>query len=174
MKIESGKYYKTRDGRKVGPMCDAGYCYYEEGKFSGLDPEWSGDGSNTLPRKGAFDLIAEWTDATDDAPKLWRDMTPSEKGALLLADHDGKEMQAWVHDDRWEEKRNGFPYHERKAYRVKPADPVVETVTLAGRVGLGSEWSFGTGEEWPFDSHRITFQTIDGKPDCDSIRMEEL
>jgi hypothetical protein len=33
------------------------------------------------------------------APKLWRDMTPEEKGALLLAAHEGKVIEydgAWM------------------------------------------------------------------------------
>jgi len=43
-------------------------------------------------------------DRDDDTPKLWRDMTDAEKGALLLAEHEGKEI----------------PGLDAFAYRVRP------------------------------------------------------
>lgn len=38
--------------------------------------------------------------------KLWRDMTPEEKGALLLAKHEGKRIQCFT-------KANGSTYTNR-------------------------------------------------------------
>ena len=70
LKIEEGKYYRTRDGRKVGPMrrdmqtlfvFDCKECYPDDGGY-----HWIEDGS-----RGAYacpdcpDLIAEWTDADE-------------------------------------------------------------------------------------------------------------
>jgi len=64
MKIEAGKYYRTRDGRKVGPMAradnewaqfyskDCGL-YFADGTF----------GSGETTRCPNLDLIAEWTEA---------------------------------------------------------------------------------------------------------------
>jgi len=66
-------------------------------------------------------------------PKIWRDMTDAEKGALLQ-------------------------------------------VGMAGMFGFkrpGSGWVFGPGR-CASDTHRITFDTIDGEPDCTSIKMEKL
>lgn len=59
MKIEAGKFYKTRDGRKVGPMRSFGSFYC-----------WATDDGKRWTTKGHFidgevrpeDLIAEWTD----------------------------------------------------------------------------------------------------------------
>lgn len=52
MQIEAGKYYRTRDGRKVGPIRP----------WEGVLHEWAvGDGSN-LEGFDSGDLIAEWTD----------------------------------------------------------------------------------------------------------------
>jgi hypothetical protein len=56
------------------------------------------------------------------------------------------------------------------AYRVKPA-PIRETVTMY--VGAGSKW-VGSRSKWEEDTHRITFDLIEGKPERDSIKMEEL
>lgn len=107
-------------------------------------------------------------------PKLWRDMTPEEKGALLLARYEGKQIevaspQCYV----W------FPakstWFNELAYRIKP-EPKRETVTLT---------SWGTLNQWLRDGdlskvhkdnrkYKITFDTIDGKPDPSSINIEEL
>ena len=60
-------------------------------------------------------------DTPDATPKLWRDMTPEEKGALLLAHHEGRVIEVWRYDDKWvgtEPHWNGFNF-----YRVKPAPP---------------------------------------------------
>ena len=98
-------------------------------------------------------------------PKLWRDMTPEEKGALLLAAHEGSQLQ-YIHNRDWTNCNEVFS--EFHAYRIKP-HPKIETVTLHGRPDV--QWVL---ERCKYDTHRITFQTIDGKPDCASIKMEEL
>jgi hypothetical protein len=71
--------------------------------------------SNTLP----FRIVSR----ASDTPKIWRDMTDEEKGALLLAHHEGKVIELyntfglarWVDcaylEDYW---------NEDIAYRVKP------------------------------------------------------
>jgi hypothetical protein len=63
MKIEAGKYYRTRDGQKVGPMNNtdnegakfysiATGLYFEDGTF----------GYGESIRCPRLDLISEWTD----------------------------------------------------------------------------------------------------------------
>lgn len=107
-----------------------------------------------------------------DNPITWGEMTDAEKGALLLAHHEGKVIELFSIAARcW--LPFGHPlWRDHKAYRVKP-EPKRETVTFYGRV---SDIDGGWLECWPniVGAHRITFDTIDGKPDCDSIRMEEL
>ncbi len=104
-----------------------------------------------------------------DTPKPWHDMTPEEKGALLLANHDGKVIEivdsstgAWV-------PARVPGWWPPAAYRVRP-EPKPETVTLHGNA-TDEVWGRGTTE---YDTHRITFDLIDGRPDCDSIKMETL
>lgn len=66
--IEAGKYYRTRDGRKVGPMLKRNIDgqFYDESK-SVTSYGWRGNGSYIDGVTGNIDLIAEWVDArTDD------------------------------------------------------------------------------------------------------------
>jgi len=127
--------------------------------------------------------------ASDDTPKLWRDMTEEErasvpadvlndptnplripwgewseaaKGALLLAGHDGKVIEAIDPSstpDAWE---HTCVFLLWLAYRVKPK-PFRETVTLMiDDGGMGGPRAIGT------------IDLIEGKPDRDSIKMEKL
>lgn len=102
-----------------------------------------------------------------DTPKLWRDMTPEEKGALLLAHHKGKVIEFLLdHEDgsqRWHVAsfRSTQP---NVAYRIRP-EPKRETVTL---------YAGERESAFPFLSRIGTIALIDGKPDPTSIRMEPL
>lgn len=75
---------------------------------------------------------AEWERAEkQDTPTLWRDMTDAEKGALLLAHHQGKVIEwngvsekkgEWIGWDECDEDclwDGGFDGHGF-AYRIKP------------------------------------------------------
>ena len=110
--------------------------------------------------------------ASAGLPKLWKNMTPEEKGALLLARHEGKVIEGFW-DGCWEEcdEVHKFAFARFVAYRVKP-EPVVETVALYNDPNGG--WSFYEDSGTYKISHRITFDLIDGKPDCNSIKMEEI
>lgn len=106
-----------------------------------------------------------------DNPKTWGEMTPEEKGALLLAQHEGKVIECWQwYDGPWVAGEWGFD--DRSAYRIKP-EPKRATVTLRTAAFFG--W---VAEPAHFrrvrDTHRITFDTVDGEPVCDSIRMEKF
>ena len=70
--VRAGRYYKTRDGRKVGPMLDFGnetwldfgneiWHVKSGGNFGGS--LWRGDGT-VIMEGNAADLVAEWTEPT--------------------------------------------------------------------------------------------------------------
>ena len=110
-----------------------------------------------------------------DKPKLWRDMTPGEKGALLLAHHEGKVIEWTGHfgSEFDMDSTRGTPvWSATHAYRIKP-EPKVETVTLmTAKVYAWVSEPYGKcGSQ---NTHRITFNIIDGEPDCTSIKMEKL
>jgi len=104
---------------------------------------------------GRFSIVSRPT----DTPKLWKDMTPEEKGALLLAMHEKRAVEVFD-DDKWV-KKSFMVFVDDLAYRVKP-NPKVKTVEMDG-----SDIRFAAF----FKGHRITFDTINGKPDCSSIKM---
>ena len=100
--------------------------------------------------------------ASAPQPKLWRDMTPEEKGALLLAAHEGKVIEGYIFDEWHKADWSYCPSPmETIAYRVRP-EPKRKTVVL---------WISPDGDT----GIKIgTIDMIDGKPDPDSIRMEQV
>lgn len=107
----------------------------------------------------------------DDKPKTWGEMTDGEKGALLLAQLEGAEIQILRYDNTDAEYWQGVKLvtpSDNMRYRVKP-EPKVETVTLYfGPIGYASQVSSDD------TTHHITFDVQDGKPVCSSIRMKEV
>lgn len=109
--------------------------------------------------------------------KTWGEMTREEKGELLLAHHEGKVIQYLSHGGDWiDEEYSEFDVPSG-FYRVKP-EPVVETVVVYGRNDGGpasQDWSIGSANvPWTLDTHKITFDVVDGKVDCNSVKMEAL
>ena len=171
--IREGDYGRTRDGRKVGPMAlgqDAGstsYRWTDNPSGKGRWDDRGEDGGGFVSQVSAYDIIAAWRDEPAE-PKLWRDMTPEEKGALLLANHEGRTIERWV-DESLGWKIVPPQWRREHAYRVRP-EPKRETVALYfGELKQGALL-----RKVRTDTHRITFDLIDGQPDFSSIRMEKL
>ncbi|UYE95786.1 hypothetical protein HAAEEKHM_00066 [Sinorhizobium phage AP-16-3] len=85
LKIEAGRYYKTRDGRKVGPVAQksgymeaGGYHYSNTGECCFLGQS----GDDTYPE---FDLIAEWVDEPAVAPTAPVAATASNDNAAVAS-----------------------------------------------------------------------------------------
>jgi len=201
MKIEEGKYYRTRDGRKVGPMqikpTHSKLCG-EQGSI--LSIWYVATGRANSLRETPNDLVAEWIDEPKKwadmtpqereafqskdttltiEPKLWRDMTPEEKGALLLAHHEGKVIEFC--------RPRGTPdcpapvwtaqrpiWTDELAYRVRPERETVELVGADFGKGASVIWRFSQRGFYGKTDHRIIFEIVDGEPDCASIRMEKI
>ena len=104
-----------------------------------------------------------------DTPTIWADMTPEQKGSLLLAKHEGKIIERW--DGACWYAALSARWYGRLAYRVKPR-PQRKTVTLYGHDR--GYWCFGFDYLIDRDTLRITFDTIDGEPDCATICMGKL
>lgn len=65
--IREGAYYRTRDGRKVGPMRtsgESGHFYWrsDSGQLGNYDVAWAKDGRFYENKEHKNDLIAEWPD----------------------------------------------------------------------------------------------------------------
>jgi hypothetical protein len=128
MKIEAGKYYRTRDGRKVGPMRPNDFGVYTDSH------PWRGESnrpadcyrSNGMyeigPAEDAYDLIAEWSEPMD----LTTITTPfglldAETQAALKAHGGPYELYANV--DGWSHIVGSFCPVAASTYRVKPQPP---------------------------------------------------
>jgi hypothetical protein len=179
MKIETGKCYRTRDGRKVGPMSND-MCpeFVFDGELEDEFLRWFSDGFYSVSGDHPLDLVAEWTDEPD-TPKAWCEITDAEKGALLLAAHQGKAIEFYDPEhpaDGWMlQVTSKTGVHRHFAYRIKP-EPKRDTVTLYGYVQNNGDGAHFDNCWAPNEAntHRITFDVVDGEPDCSSVRMEEV
>ena len=86
----------------------------------------------------------------------------------------GGPWEGWCEGAKWEKIHDPY-WSVTSTYRVKPQPPapVVKTVTLL--TGAVYNWVAEPENECgDRNTHRITFDLIDGDPDCDSIRMVAL
>ena len=68
MKLEEGKYYKTRDGRKVGPM-ESWPSYQDKHLFMSGGLLWMADGTGYKGEHPEQDIVSLWKDEATE-PKL--------------------------------------------------------------------------------------------------------
>lgn len=134
MKIEAGKFYKTRDGRKVGPMFGDEYGLWTAPGFN--LKEWYGNGRRytDLRRTTAADLIAEWIDepvakASNDNAK------PKFKvGDIVTPSHGWSKDNATVtqiKDGRVSVRWNNGAFGSENGWREDELSPVLPRPTTA-------------------------------------------
>lgn len=102
MKIEAGKYYKTRDGRKVGPMSAHRDNQGDKDDIwmvgnDSLSARWQ-DGTSAHDHSlRPSDLVAEWTDGpvvTETVTKTR--IVPGVYGAVTVGAYDNKSVVAYI------------------------------------------------------------------------------
>ena len=109
-----------------------------------------------------------------DTPKLLKDMTDAEIGALVRAKQRGQVVELWTGELYGWAEWDGERLHEvHQKVRIRP-EPKRETVALNAGYDNNYYWESWVEATNVGDTHRITFDLIDGKPDCASIKMEEL
>jgi len=138
----------------------------KSGPYVGMINAELSDYGNGIFDTELFRIISRAPQAAD-TPKLWRDMTDEEQGALLLASHRGKVVEyhsngVWCVCTR-------YPIWQTDcAYRIRP-EPKVEAVMIRWQPSGATVYPDGHGY-----THRITFNIVDGKPDPASIKMEAI
>jgi hypothetical protein len=183
MKIEEGKFYRTHEGQKKGQMVfdrnkslypwmcqSSGHTFTEEGRFLHMSED------------NSLDLVAEWSEEPAKpepaAPKLWRDMTPEEKGALLLAHHEGKLIESRWLGENWT-PTCAPEWYLGASYRIRP-EPKRETVTLYTAIPSSVyQW---LDHRMEGDTHKVTLPLVDGdmplgiytSPDGHTIIVERI
>ena len=174
----------TELGLKEGDVVECLYSYsftrskrlWIEGKMYTAPNDGTLECDGTNPQRSSVSKFRIISRASQE-PKTWGQMTDEEKGALLLAKHEGKVIE-WLDtkgaSDNWMECPNiclwdgefdgiGF------AYRVKP-EPVVETVVM-----YASDKMKGFGLcRGPNSVHKLTFKKIDGEIDYKTAKMVKL
>lgn len=166
-------------GFKVGDKVRiVGHVWEPEHGRDGVVRYSPNDGTYLVVRKKEEDVEGYWY-AEDDLElieeenemKLWQNMTPEEKGALLLAHYEGKIIEfndgyGWapVSKPSW---RNTL------TYRVKP-EPVVEVQRLFGWFNGHFNSTCFYANRYSDATHKITFNVVDGEPDVTSVKMEKL
>ena len=89
MKIEAGKYYKTRDGRKVGPMksWSLGVWHFNSQDSPQSEGLWLDDGTAKYPgAEDSPDLISEWKDESPSPIRTVtrREIVPGNYGVVAI------------------------------------------------------------------------------------------
>lgn len=148
---------------------DAGWGHFTQGKeytVSYLGVVINDKGEDTQPSMSLFYI------KTNQEPKLWKDMTPEEKGALLLAHHEGKVIEfTSARTGMWLTSHPRPSWKACLSYRIKP-EPKVETKELFGSLKNCFSDYQQTGSF--YDTHKLTFNIVDGEIDCSSVKMEKL
>ena len=116
-----------------------------------------------------------------DKPKIWLDMTREEKSALLLAEHEGKAIEVFglTYPDEWYYE-NDPCFDDYSAYRIEP-EPEPKRETVEAKLCIDA---YGTSLHMRPDYRdnfydddafyfTLTFDTIDGKFDPSSIKIED-
>lgn len=162
LEVVKDNYLKVRVTKDVSgwPVGFVGWHGPEEGVV------WNDDFS---VRK--YHTLGDSCELVEVSSKTWGEMTDAEKGALLLAHHEGKVIEC-LSITNWYECRE-VVWDADCAYRVRP-EPKRETVTVYGRdVEDCNGWFFGPNKITS-DTVAITFELVDGKPDVTTIKMKEL
>lgn len=101
MRLQEGKFYRTRDGRKVGPMRSDDS--FREPAL--IEVDWDGRGWSTTGRAIGVnhsreeDLVAEWTDGPVRTVTR-REVVPGVYGLVSVCEGPHPEGKILVHMDR--------------------------------------------------------------------------
>lgn len=154
-RLREGMFCRDAKGQKVGPMISVAGTYYKDGFRS--ESLWHVNG-NTYAKCDA-PLVAEWIDTP--AADEWSGWMPLVKIMMYMGgEHPelGKHRMEINGDDvLW-----SVPVSRKAVKREK-----VEV--FSGNV----KQAWGSGRE-EYDTHRISFDLVNGVPDCSTIKMEEL
>jgi hypothetical protein len=161
--IQAGKYYRTRDGRKVGPIEENGKAtlYVWRDQLGSCD-FWRYDGRHHS--QPALDFIAEWTKPMTNPPHIIQsangrvyDLTALETPFGLLPEDVQAALKVWPHglsiwiEGLWRNVETMRSRHDN-VYRAKPAPKVTEHV-LYWRAGTDVTRFIGH-----MDTHKITIR----------------
>ncbi len=115
--ITKGKQYQTRNGRAVTITkfdCAGDFPILGQVEDRNTYYQWTNEGRNNTFMKDPLDLF----EVHDTAPLLFGDLCDADKGALLLALHEGDEVQMLTYC--WQVKTPNTVFNDDVAYRIAP------------------------------------------------------
>lgn len=126
---------------------------------------WTEDEEYTVVDEGKLPAnsgVGQWGSMStfvlkDPSPKTFGEMADEEKGALLLAHHEGETIQLLC-SGGWKLTKTPF-FGSYNRYRVNP-QPVEEKVVLFGHK-YPTGWIFNE-RQFDKDTHKQTFTLVDG------------
>ena len=128
-------------------------------------------GGATLRDCAVFTIVSRANEP--DKPKTWGEMTTGEQN-VIAGHHARGGVVEYFNPGEAQWYGIGTPgWKPHYSYRVR-IEPVRETVTLTAIIPGIPLIAFCNDGRNVKDTHRITFDSIDGKPDCNSIRMDTL
>ena len=95
-------------------------------------------------------------------------LSPEEKGVLLLARHEGKEIECLQWSQNVWLVIADPQFDDRSAYRIAAPKPFVESLKMT------SPLHFKGGRSLNKKEYNITVQFTDGVPDVETIKMEKI
>lgn len=105
----------------------------------------------------------------DVGPTLFGQLSDEEKGALLLAHHQGKTIEWWLTQTKVWSTNSSPEWSPLRTYRVKP-EPVVQTVVRY----LGATLTGTNSRKTKPTTHKLSYNIVGGEIDCSSVKLEEL
>lgn len=110
-------------------------------------------------------------DTKMEQPKMWKDLTDTEKGALLLAYHEGKPIE-WFYDEALmhgssTDKGSKPSWGDTCIYRIKPSPVIEEKEEELWWDEENTKFYWALGEK----KFKLKYCLVDGKLDEDSVKV---
>jgi hypothetical protein len=162
MKLEVGKTYVLFNGEvkectRFSEATDDDAFFLEYGRFVLGVMYYHEDGTFADGCPNGLDVSHEYKEETTVEYKTFGEMTDEEKGALLLAQYDGKTIEFLSKTvNNWVPTSPPEIFMSTYKYRVK-VEPVITSGTSDILVG--------------HEGYTISYTLVDGVPDCSGVTM---
>jgi hypothetical protein len=162
MKLEVGKFYVLFNGEvkectRFSEATDDDAFFLEYGRFVLGLIYYHEDGTFADGTRLHMSVSHEYKEETTVEYKTFGEMTDEEKGALLLAQYEGKTIELLSTTGNWVGR--GYAdscFYKCNTYRVK-VEPVITTGSRTGLI-VGKSYTF-------------SYTLVDGVPDCSKVTM---
>jgi hypothetical protein len=164
MKLEVGKTYVLFNGEvrkctRFSEATDDDIFFSQYGRFVLGVMYYHEDGTFADGCPNGLDVSHEYKEETTVEYKTFGEMTDEEKGALLLAQYEGKTIEILSALGNWVSRvYEDSCFSKSNAYRVK-VEPVITTASR----------DISADDGW----YSVSYTLVDGVPDCSTVTMDK-